>query len=172
MAIERLVIPDGLPIWGPTNPLKLADRALAERTADVEELEPGEYDLTPTVAQNIGPHSQQLIVFDNGTGLYRVLTPEHGNLTSYNFNGYGSEQEFASGSGTSVHLPQDHRQINVVSYHAEKGLRGIPHLFNIVRWVSLAGEDDSAIPSAAVIAPPRQGVNMDSLLISLKLTSP
>jgi hypothetical protein len=77
MSIAELKIPDGEPL--PTGSI-VAMRAVAvelmiARTSELSLLGPGQYDITPDIwTKHL--HNHELVVLDDGTGLYR-MHPRH-----------------------------------------------------------------------------------------------
>jgi hypothetical protein len=73
MPISRLSLPEGEPLPKELSNLHLvAANIILNNLSEVKLVDPGEYDLTPRIwTKNVFNH--ELTVFDDGTGLYRIL---------------------------------------------------------------------------------------------------
>jgi hypothetical protein len=72
MTIERLSLPDGVPMDPDPTVHALIGKALIEHAEDLSTLQPGEYDLTPEVWIN-NTHRHTLLVHPNWEGTYRMF---------------------------------------------------------------------------------------------------
>lgn len=134
MAIKRLQIPEGAPIWGPTKPQTLAVKLLKERPADISILEPGDYDVTPEPSKDKYPNSNQLTVMEDGTALYRIFNLGRAAITKINHAELGSINTLPEGRGALTHLPQDSHAQLVIGDRLGRSNRGILFLFDVIVW--------------------------------------
>lgn len=134
MAIKRLQIPEGAPIWGPTKPHNLAVRLWKERSSDIDILKPGDYDVTPEPHREKIPNANQLTVLEDGTALFRVYAIGRTALTKLNMRGQGSIDQLPEGRGDLLHIPQDKPGRLVLGDRPERVNKGRLFLFDVIIW--------------------------------------
>lgn len=148
MAIKRLQIPEGAPIWGPTKPQAVAVRLWKERVSDISVLSPGDYDVTPEPFRSKGPNSQLLSVMEDGTGLYRIFSVGKKAIKKINSDNIGGGiEQLPAGHGLLTHLPQDTLGRLIVGDRLERSNKGVLFLFDVIIWSPDEGISEGELAS-------------------------
>jgi len=131
MAIERLSLPEGIPILSLEKMSTVVHFLLAIQRSEILRLETGEYDVTPPIVKGKGA-VDQLIVLDNGEGIYRSLSDMSVRSTAINFGHRGGYEEKEAGLGTLIHLPQDMPGLQITA--PDPSLPNVLSLYEIIKW--------------------------------------
>jgi|GEM_PF-6837423 len=151
MAIERLTLPEAVPLWGASNPLKAADRSMEKYPELIEVLSPGEYDVASGVKWSRGI-LLNLVVFDNGQGLFRMGNDEEVmSKTLCMPDGRVITDAKQHGIMNMIRLPSDTLRIPVVGTVSKQSAP--LNLLEIIRWqpnditeLGLQAGADQALP--------------------------
>lgn len=128
--IASLEFPDGHDMPAPTSLRQHVRDIIVASIDDLIVLDPGTYDITPKLWTR-NTHAHELVVLDNGTGLYRLI-PKYDDSGSANLTRSGS-QTFQRGGRTSV-INAENPQVLVAGGHSTK--RGL-HIFNILTYLDI-----------------------------------
>jgi len=147
MAIEHLHLEKPVPVNPPDSPYVLTDRLLAEQARDIQILKPGKYDMTPrdTNYESRGDLIYQVEVLPKGTAVC-------GELIKPNLRSHITHPTHGKLEQPAFYIPDTATQICIVAMRKanEHRRRGIPHIFDILRWQSNDGSL-SYLPGVAVV---------------------
>lgn len=124
MTIERLNLPGGETIPSELNVYDFAAQLVVQRADEIETLQPGDYELPTTRRGKDTP--QLLTVFDNGTGMVRMIPG-----TKRLLHGSPDNLTRIKDQGKAVYLPADSARICVAN---RTRLLGRERLLDIVLW--------------------------------------
>lgn len=131
MTIERLNIPEGVPIVEELlDPIKLIEKLVNARRDQFHVLETGVYDLTPP-DESREPMRTELKVLENGTGKVRITSMSNNGLVTARLVP-APEAEATSEKSQIIHIPGDVNRFTVIG-NRQPNPR-VYRIFDIIRW--------------------------------------